>query len=291
MPLNFAMSLMSVAEFLFWAVLAYFFWTKKLQKRFPAMSGYLGLRVVATPALLVILWAQSQPWGHGYFVAYFFGYYAVYIASAVLLFFICLEVFRSALSAFSGLQRFGIVIFRWAAVVSVVLSLSSVAFTHRGILSLADVAFGLMRSVSIMEILLLAFLCLSMNALQLPVRDLAFGISLGFGTMAANDLIVAALIKYNSSLTEPFQFFYQGMTLAALAIWTVYAALPEPARKPIVVAASSTIYRWNEIASALGHKGTKVAVPATANGFFLSDVEKVVDKVLTRNLRESETNS
>jgi hypothetical protein len=291
MPLNFAMSAMSVAEFLLWAVLAYFFWSKKLQKRFPAMSGYLALRVISTPVLLGLLWVQQQPWGRLWFAAYFFAYYAVYIASAVLLYFICLEVFRSALSSFSGLQRFGIVVFRWAALVSILLSLTSVMFAHRGILWLPDFAFALMRSVSIMEILLLAFLCLSMNALQLSVRDLAFGVSLGFGAMAANDLVVSACMKFNSSLTEPFQFVYQGMTLFAIGIWVAYAAMPEPARKPVVVAASSTIYRWNEIASALGHKGTKIAVPATANSFFLSDVEKVVDKVLTRNLRENESSS
>ena len=33
-----------------------------------------------------------------------------------------------------------------------------------------------MRSVSILELCLLAFLCLSMNALRLSVRDMAFGI-------------------------------------------------------------------------------------------------------------------
>jgi hypothetical protein len=55
--------------------------------------------------------------------------------------------------------------------------------------------------------------------------------------------------------------------------------------------ANSTIYRWNEIASALGHTGTRVAVQQPANSFFLSDVERVVEKVLARNMkrRESET--
>jgi hypothetical protein len=285
------MSIMSAAEFLLWATLAYFLWTKKLQKRFPAMSGYLGLHVFATPVLLMALWVYSQPWGHSYYPVYFYGYFAVYIASAVLLFFVCLEVFRAALSSFSGLVRFGIVIFRWAAVVSVILSLTNVTFAHRGMLVIPDIAYSLMRSVSIMELSLLAFLCLSMSALQLPMRDLSFGIALGFGTMAFNDLVIAALLKLNSSLTAPVQYFYEAITLFAIGIWISYAALPEPARKPLVVAASSTIYRWNEIASAMGHNGTKIAVPATANSFFLSDVEKVVDKVLTRNLRESESNT
>ena len=52
-----------------------------------------------------------------------------------------------------------------------------------------------MRSVSILELCLLGFLCLSMNALRLSVRDMAFGIALGFGMMSANDFILAPLLS------------------------------------------------------------------------------------------------
>jgi hypothetical protein len=55
--------------------------------------------------------------------------------------------------------------------------------------------------------------------------------------------------------------------------------------------ANSTIYRWNEIASALGHTGTQVAIQQPAHSFFLTDVEKVVDKVLTRSLKGRESES
>ncbi len=84
------------------------------------------------------------------------------------------------------------------------------------------------------------------------------------------------------------QFFYEGLILVSLGIWLVYVALPEQKREPLVMPADSTIYRWNEIASALGH-GTKVAVQQNANGFFLTDVERVVEKVLTRNLQGNES--
>jgi len=285
------MLVMSATEFLLWATLGYLFWTKKLHRRFPAMGSYLALHVASTPLLLCVLYVQSQSWGRHYYGVYFFTYWAVYIASAILLFFVCMEVFRSALSAFSGLMRFGIVIFRWAVLASVIVTLSTISYGHRGLLIIPDIAFGLMRSVSILELCLLAFLGLSMNALRLPARDLAFGIALGFGMMSANDLIVATLINLHSSLTAPFQFVYQATLLVALGTWVAYCALPEPARKPVVVAANSTIYRWNEIASALGHTGTQVAVQQPANSFFLTDVEKVVDKVLNRSLRESESKS
>jgi len=288
MPLNFAMSLMSAAEFLLWAVVGYVFWAKRLQRRFPAMSAYLALRVISTPALLAILWVYGQPWGHGYYVAYFFGYWGVYIASAVMLFFICMEIFRAVLSGFSGLMRFSSVIFRWAAVASLIVSVSNVSW-HRGILVMSDIAYGLMRSVSVLELCLLAFLCFAMNALRLSPRDRAFGFAIGFGLMSSNDFVHASLVSQFTTLNAPVQVAYEAVILLILGLWVAYVAQPEPARKPVVVAANSAIYRWNEIASALGHKGTSIAVPAPSNSFFLTDVEKVVDKVLTRNLRESET--
>jgi hypothetical protein len=128
-----------------------------------------------------------------------------------------------------------------------------------------------------------------MNALRLPVRDVAFGIALGFGVMSTNDFVVVSLMSHNASLTAPLQFVYESVILVALGIWVAYAALPEPARKPVVMPASSTIYRWNEIASALGHTGTQVAVQQPANNFFLTDVENVVERVLTRNLKKRES--
>jgi hypothetical protein len=293
MPLNTAMSLMSGAEFLLWAILGFIFWTKGLHRRFPAMRTYLVLRVGSMPILLGLLFIQAQTWVRQdiFFPAYFYGYWAVYIASAVALFFICLEVFRSALSSFAGLMKLGTVVFRWATLASLIVSIATVPFSHRSVLIIPDIAFALMRSVSILELCLLAFLCLSMNALHLSARDMAFGIAVGFGLMSTNDFILASFWSRNTSLTSPLQFVNESLILLTLGVWVVYSALPEPARKPVVMAANSTIYRWNEIAAALGH-GTKIAVQQPANSFFLTDVEKVVDKVLTRtNLHGSESKS
>ena len=104
--------------------------------------------------------------------------------------------------------------------------------------------------------------------------------------------ILAAFQSGSGTFTDSTQFISEGITLFALGIWLAYAALPEPVRKPVVVAANSTIYRWNEIASALGHKSPQVVVQQPANSFFLTDVEKVVEKVLNRTaLREGESRS
>ncbi len=284
-----AMSMMSSLEFLLWAALAFLFWKKGLARRFPAMSAYLALHTVSAPCLLALLYTQSQPWGRDYFPAYFFAYWGVYLASAVLLLFISLEIFRAALSAFPGLMRIGSIIFRWAIVVSGILTFSSISFVHRGLLLIPDISGGVMRSVSILELCLLAFLCLSMSALRLTPRDIAFGLALGFGLMSASDFILVSLMSSRTPLATPLQFVYEGMILLTLVVWTGYCVAPQRHRKPMIMPASSAIYRWNEIASALGHTGTQVAVQQPANGFFLSDVEMVVDKVLTRNLKNRES--
>lgn len=287
------MSALSVTELLLWALLALLFWRRGFVRRFPAMGAYLGLHAIATPLLLLAYSEISQSSGHHYsslsYTIYGFSFFLVYLASTILLFFVCLQVFRSALAAFPGLQKFGIVLFRWAALVSAILCLATVTYTHHGIGIVADLAYGLMRSVSILELCLLAFLCLSMNALRLSVRDMAFGIALGLGLMSANEFILSSLIARSSSFTSPLEFVYESFILISLGIWAAYCALPEPSRRPVVMPASSAIYRWNEIASALGHTGTQVAVQQPANGFFLTDVEKVVEKVLTRNLKNRES--
>jgi len=287
------MSAMIAAESVLWVVLAILFWSKGLHRRFPAMSMYFALHAISIPSLTLVLYEETQPWGRGFHLGqiYFFGYFATYVASAVLLFFICIEVFRAALSAFPGISKLAVVIFRWAALVSMIVSLSSISYAHKGIYLIADVSYGLMRSMSVLELCLLAFLCLSMNALRMTVRDLAFGIALGFGLMCSGEFILAAWSSRLTSMYEPVQFVYEALILGTMAIWMVYCILPEPARKPVLMPASSTIYRWNEIASALGHTGTQVAVQQPANSFFLSDVESVVEKVLARNMkgRESET--
>jgi hypothetical protein len=287
-----AMTLMAVVEFALWASLGFLFWTKGQHRRFPAMGGYLALRVGSMPVLLFFFYAQARHWYNNYaFVMYFYSFWAVYIASAVFLYFVCIEVFRSAFSAFSGLQRLGTVVFRWAALVAVIVSFSTLSFEYPKVCIIPTIAFRLMRSVSLVELCLLAFLCLSMNALRLSFRSMVFGISLGFGVMCSSDLFAATFLYHNTSLISPLQFVGESLILVALGIWITYAALPERVRQPVLLPDNSTIYLWNEIAFSLDHTETQVAARQPAKSFFPSDVELVDVTVMKRSLkgRESET--
>jgi hypothetical protein len=289
MQMGFAMSALYAVESLLWVALAVLFWTKGIHCRFRAMTAYITLRAATDPVMFVVLSLNHLAWGRAHHVAtiYFYGYFSGYVASAVLLYFICMEVFRSALAPIPGILNFSVVLFRWVAVVSVIASVSSLinsSSLQHGI-DLIAILYSIVRGVSVLELCLLVFLGLSMNTIRLPVRDMAFGIALGFALSSAGDFIMSAWGSSLASINDPIEFLGEGLTLATLGVWMVYCFLPQPVRQPILLPASSALFRWNEIATAFGHTGTKVAMlQPDDNGFFLSDVERVVDKVLTRNM-------
>lgn len=289
---NLMLVIMTGVEMLLTLVLGYLFWKRQIYKSFKVMGQYLAFRACSTTVLFLFFEESVRTETLFWCIGYFFISWASYIVCAILLYFVCTEVFRHVLAAFPGLMRLGIIIFRWAAVVSVIVAFSTGSFANIGLQIIPEIASRLMHSVSVLELCLLAFLCLSMNALQLSARDLSFGISLGFGLLSANDFIASTFIAHDITLASTWQFVAEIITWLAFALWIAYALLPQRKRAPLVIPVDSTIYRWNEIASALGHKGTKVALPQPATeGFFLSDVENVVEKVLARNMSKHSSES
>lgn len=296
-----AVLLVCVAKSALYIALAILFWVRKMHRRFPAMGAYLALHAISSPVILSLHYSQSQN------VRTMLGvdlpnaaFWVVYSADAILLFFICMEVFHFALAPFSGLEKIGSLVFRWIAVVSTIIGLSTIPFSLSAILTLfsahpqiehvsPSIVFGLTRSVSILELCLLTFLCLSMNALRLSVRDAAFGISLGLGVLSSSEFVQSSMCAIFPTTFDLLHSVGAVVHLSVLCIWIVYFALPEPVRKPVLIPANSTVYRWNEIATALGYTGTKVAVQQPTNGFFLTDVERVVEMVIARNIKSTES--
>ena len=70
------MSAVNAAELVLWAALAVLFWSKGLQRRFPAMGYYLALRAIATPLQLLVIYLESQPLGKDIHAGqiYYFGF-------------------------------------------------------------------------------------------------------------------------------------------------------------------------------------------------------------------------
>ena len=261
-----------------------------LSKRFPSMTGYLGFRCLSEAGLYFIL---NE---HRYIsvsvstqtLTYIYSYWICYAIGAVAIFFALQEVFTAVMEPVPGLQRLGLLAFRWVSIASVVLVMGMTALpSHRNGLNdilLATVTSQIMRCVAVLEIFLLAYLALSVHSLGRSFRGRVFGIGLGFGLEAAGELICSLMYTKPGSMWSLANLFLEFASVATLLIWSAYFLLPEPAeeREPITLPLTSPLLRWNAIASALGQRPAHVALGTASSAFFLQDVEQVVDKFLTK---------
>ncbi len=257
-------------------------------RKYPAIASYLTIRGVTALVLECELWGWKPTVAVNiHFEVYFYSFWIAYFSSAVAIFFVIHEIFKSAMQPVPGLRRLGLLAFRWVSVVSIVVSVGAVAlplaFAHSGANTLAIIALGIMRCISVLELCLLAFLALSIHALGRSFRSRLFGLGLGFGMQAATNLIASALQAGNPSLGSTVNVAAQVMTTVVLLTWTAYFAIPEPAgeRQLIVLPPGSIMARWNALANGLGQT-PEIAV-AEPTGFFLQDIEGVVDRVLAKN--------
>jgi hypothetical protein len=270
-------------------------------RRFPALTTYLGIRAAFGVLLTALLWFGANDQHSAVSCAYFFSFWANCLSLAIATFFVCQEVFRKVMEPVPGLRRLGLVAFRWVSIVTMLVGIGVFAMptlltsTVPAVVAgpghsvnfaavVGTIALDLGRCVSILELCLLAFLALTIHTLGRTYRSRLFGIAFGFGLQAGADLLAYALWVRFPHLQSPVNFAYQIAITVVLLTWTAYFLVPEPAaeRKMIVLAPTSVATRWNGLAAGIGQ--APALAPATApTGFFLQDIEGVVDRVLARN--------
>lgn len=261
-------------------------------RRFPALTTYLGIRAGFGLILTALLLSGPQEHNGIASCAYFICFWANCICCAVATFFVCQEVFRKVMEPVPGLRRLGLVAFRWVSIVTLLVGIAVFAMptlvassSHMRFNDMvATVALDFGRCVSILELCLLAFLALTIHTLGRTYRSRLFGVALGFGLQAGADLIGYAMWVKFPGLESPVNLGYQIAITVVLLTWSAYFLIPEPAaeRKQLVLAPTSVVARWNGLAGGIGQ--APALAPATApSGFFLQDIEGVVDRVLARN--------
>jgi len=257
----------------------------KAYRKYPALAGYLGVCVVYCSTFGLLPYAKNFISADTRNLWFFWGYWATYLISTVLLFLTIQTIFREVMAPLPGLSRLGVLMFRWVVAISAIIALSSsyipTEISHR---PFNLVLIDLMRCVSILELCLLAFVTLVAQKVGLSYKSLPFGLALGFGISAASDFVQSAVAYHAQSLFSMTGFVCQAVGVAVLLMWVAYFRNPEPARSSIAAAIAQPLLRWNEVALALSHANEQVAPPpAIAHGTFLTDVENVVDRVLIKN--------
>jgi hypothetical protein len=255
------------------------------------MFSYLCVRAVTAVIITFLLKGPLLASAMTYTKIYFVVYWSSTLISAVLLFLSCLDVYRQAMAPLPGLARMGTTVFTWAAIASIMVTATTfTSITLPGPGTIMKIGLQLLRCAGATELCLLALLLLSMKAIGLSARSRPLGFALGLGLMAAIDCAESIVTMLQVSPTFAVRTAFESSSVITLAVWITYSALPEPARKTVTVPVNSAIYKWDQIASALGHKGTQVAVQPSPS-FFLVDVEKVVERAFVRTLKGKESES
>jgi len=195
------------------------------------------------------------------YIIYFYAYWTSYGIETVLGLAIIIHLFRLALEPLQGLRSLGMVFFRWAVAISVVIAIAISVGPHMWDKSvILSVISQLQRTQSILTLCLLLFVCLTLRPLGLSVRSRVFGVSLGLGVFAATDLVQAAWLAKNPPMYSLYTVINLAAVVLGLTIWTIYFAIAEPERRVILLPTTSPFLRWNQISEALGDEPGYVAL-------------------------------
>jgi hypothetical protein len=206
---------------------------------------------------------------------YFYTYWASDAIEALLGFGIILSIYRLAMEPLEGLQRLGMLMFRWAAFISATLAVSIAVGPHVTSTSFITLSVGqLQQTQSVLTLCMLVFVCFAIHPMGLSYRSRVFGVCLGLGVLAAVQLVATAWVAHAPDLYSLFSTLNGGAVCVTFTIWAIYFFAPEPARRMILVPTTSPFFHWNEISKALGDAPGFVAVgPVTLDNFAPAELE------------------
>jgi hypothetical protein len=198
-------------------------WRSKLHKQFPVFFTYLICQIA--------IFAAIFPFRNHY--AWFFWIYWIGATiNAVLGFKIIHEVFLDVFRRYHTLKDLGTVVFKWAGVVMLLVSVV-VAFSNSNDHDpLIHAVTTLQRSVRMVQFGLVLFLLLFARFLGVSRRQFSFGVALGFGLFGGVELILLVLggggFLHKAAINVANMAVYD----FAIVIWMVYALTHSELRQP-----------------------------------------------------------
>jgi len=239
-------------------------------RQYAPLSMFLATRLVS----FAICWTVNGMAGwhisktRAYHI-YFYTYWASYAIEAVLGFFIIYCIYNLAMAPLKGLQRLGILMFRWAGGIAVAIAVTMAFGPHlTSTKFIMKAVTQLQQTQSVITLCMLLFVCLAIRPMGLTYRSKIFGICLGLGVLATSDLVGAAWLSNFKSMYSIYAIFNGSAIVVALSIWSGYFAIPEPKRRMIILPTTSPFLRWNQISLALGDEPGFVALGEVSPDMF-----------------------
>lgn len=243
-----------------------------LRRTFPVFFAYTAFEVVDFLILFPI-------YRSGSIMPYFYAYWLSAAVSLAIGFKVIHEIFLDVLRPYPNLKDLGTLLFKWAALVMLLVAMVVTAASQAGTdTPLAQAVIIVQRCVRVTQCGLILFLLFFSRHLGVSWRQPSFGIALGFGGFASVELIGLAL--FTGGQIHPPTLSLINTTAYSLAIltWMGYMSLRAKSQ-----AASTNVLlsqRWDE--------GLSDVRNPVAGDSLIPMFERMVDRAFSGTPREPE---
>jgi hypothetical protein len=243
-----------------------------LHRKFKFFFGYLLIQLITFGLVFPAFWRSSS--------AVYYLYWGCEALSVCFGFAVIHEVFVDVFSSFHTLRDLGTVLFKWAALVMLLVAGVVSLSTHSSNMApWMEAILTSQRCVRVIQVGMVLFLLFFSSYVGISRRQHSFGIALGFGAFAIVELMLIASFV-GKHLADPWMSIVN-MTAynASLIVWVSYVAAKSPARE-----ASNTLLqpqRWEQSLSDIHH-------PFPSDSL-IPMFEGMVDRALSRTQPEVPT--
>jgi hypothetical protein len=245
------------------------FW-RRLHRAFPVFFAYIVFEVLNFLVLFPI-------YRFGSTTAYFYAYWISAAISLAIGFKVIHEIFLDVLRPYPNLKDLGTLLFKWAALVMLLVAAVVTAASPAGTdTPLAQAVIIVQRCVRVIQCGLILFLLFFSRHLGVSWRQHSFGIALGFGGFASVELVGLALFSGGQIHPPTLSLINTISYSITLLAWIGYAWSKTTARE-----ASSTLLmsqRWDQGLSDLRNP--------VADDSLIPMFERMVDRAFSRTPKE-----
>jgi len=243
---------------------------RKLHVAFPRFFSYIVFQIVKSGVLFVTYRYFNDNYDN-----YFDAYWTGNAISVLLTVTVMDEILHHLFKEYGGIQTLGVIIFRWACGLLLVVAVVGALSSHEGSADRAVAAvLAFDRSVRLMECGLFVLLMLLCRVLKDCWRQQVFGIALGFGVFASIELILVNIaMRYGDGPVATVSLVKSVAYNAVTLLWIGY--LRQQVR---AVPVARVAPRVNALTMAMA---TPMEIPDNESSFMFM-VEQAVDRVLSR---------
>jgi hypothetical protein len=244
---------------------------RKLYRRFPVFFSFVVFQLVHFAVLFPI---------HQYanYNVYFYSYWIASTIGLIFSFLVIHEIFVDVFRPYHMLRDLGTVLFKWAALVMVIVALVVAVSSPTGQSPLIVALLTMQRCVRVIQCGLVLFLMIFSSYLAVSWKQPSFGIALGLGVLAGTQLAGNALYSGGEISGAVFVLANMSLYCCTILVWLAYAATK--VASPQNTATALVSQRWEQSLSDLQH-------PAPADSL-IPMFERMVDRALSRNAKDPE---